>query len=65
MVEKWFRSLDKGELVGVILVDFRKAFDLVDHSILQKKMELYKLNQNWQIFFQILSYKQTTIHIHQ
>ena len=46
MVENWLKALDKGELVGVLLVDFRKAFDLVDHSILLKKMEFYKLNQN-------------------
>ena len=27
------KSLDNGELVGIISVDFRKAFDLVDHSV--------------------------------
>ena len=50
MVEKWLKALDNSELVGIILVDFRKAFDLVDHSILLKKLELYKFNQvsiNW------------------
>ena len=50
MVEKWLKALDNGELVGVIFVDFRKAFDLVDHDILMKKLELYKFNQvslNW------------------
>ena len=50
MVEKWLNILDNSELVGIILVDFRKAFDLVDHSILMKKLELYKFNQvsiNW------------------
>ena len=50
MVEKWLKILDNSELVGIILVDFRKAFDLVDHSILMKKLELYKFNQvsiNW------------------
>ena len=62
MVEKWLRSLDKGELAGVILVDFRKAFDLVDHSILLKKMELYKLNQNsWNFFRSYLTNRQQSI----
>lgn len=51
MVEKWLKALDKGELVGVLLVDFRKAFDLVDHSVLLQKMEFYKLNQNSLKFF--------------
>lgn len=45
-------AVDKGELVGTILVDFRKAFDLVDHTILLKKMEIYKLNQNSLKFFE-------------
>ena len=43
-------SLDNGELDGVVLVDFRKAFDLADHNILMKKLELYKFNWvslNW------------------
>ena len=44
MVEKWLNALDNGELVGVVLVDFRKAFDLVDHNILMKKLELSKFN---------------------
>ena len=50
MVEKWLKALDNGELVGVIFVDFRKAFDLVDHNILLKKLEIYQFSQvtlNW------------------
>ena len=46
MVDKWLKALDRGELVGIVLVDFRKAFDLVDHDILLRKLEYYKLNQN-------------------
>ncbi|MEW8548507.1 MAG: reverse transcriptase family protein, partial [Candidatus Thiodiazotropha sp.] len=46
MIDKWLKALDKGELVGVILVDFRKAFDLVDHDILKEKLSLYKINSN-------------------
>ena len=50
MVEKWLKALDNGELVGVVLVAFQKAFDLVNHNILMKKLELYKFSQvslNW------------------
>jgi hypothetical protein len=41
MVEQWLKSLDNGKLVGSIFLDFRKAFDLVDHEILLHKLKLY------------------------
>jgi len=43
IVEKWLKALNEGELVGVMLVDFRKAFDLVDHNILLNKLKAYQL----------------------
>ena len=30
----------KGSLTGMILIDFQKAFDITDHSILSEKNEL-------------------------
>ena len=45
MIDNWLQALDKGDLVGVIFVDFRKAFDLVDHEILMEKMKFYNINQ--------------------
>ena len=34
----WTTSLDTGQAVRTVFVDFRKAFDLVDHNILLKKL---------------------------
>ena len=49
-------------MVGALFIDYRKAFDLVDHSILLKKLSLYRCNStvlNW--FKSYLSNRQQTI----
>ena len=50
MIDRWLNSLDNGQLVGVVLVDFKKAFDLVDHKIFLQKLKIYGLcdeSLNW------------------
>lgn len=46
MIDNWLHSLDNGQLVGAVLVDFRKAFDLVDHKILLQKLKIYNLSED-------------------
>ena len=41
IIDLWLNAIDNGKMIGVVLVDFKKAFDLVDHQILIKKLELY------------------------
>ena len=33
MTEGWLKAINEGKFVGTIMVDFRKAFDLVDHDL--------------------------------
>lgn len=42
MTETWLKAINDGKLVGCIMLDFRKAFDLVDHKLLLRKLALYK-----------------------
>ena len=34
MIDSWLKAVNYGKLTGCMMVDFRKAFDLVDHKIL-------------------------------
>lgn len=46
LIDHWIEYIDKGDLVGTLFVDFRKAFDLVNHSILLEKLNLYKFSHS-------------------
>ena len=41
ITEDWRRALDKGHVVGVVFVDFRKAFGAIPHSILLRKLQSF------------------------
>ena len=45
ITDTWLKAINNGNLVGCILVDFRKAFDLVDHHLLLQKMRQNRLNE--------------------
>ena len=39
-------QMDKGNLVGMVLLDLQKAFDTVDHDVLKMKLESLGLSSN-------------------
>ena len=39
MAKTWKQALDEGLIVGVLLIDFGKAFDTINHKILEKKLQ--------------------------
>ena len=41
LMDKLIKALENGEIGIGIFIDFRKAFDTVDHSILMDKLYLY------------------------
>ena len=46
IIDKWLKALNDGFIVGVVMVDFRKAFDLVDHKVLLEKLKSYKCSDS-------------------
>ena len=50
LTDHWLKCINEGDLIGTLFLDFRKAFDLVDHHILIEKLSLYKFSSrslNW------------------
>ena len=45
MIDKMLWNLDKNCVNGLILADFQKAFDLVDHGIMIQKLQIYGLEE--------------------
>ena len=41
LCDSWLSSINKSQIVGSLFLDLRKAFDLVNHSILLQKLSLY------------------------
>ena len=44
MTDSWLKSINDGKLVGCAMIDFRKAFDLVDHQLPLNKLRIYRFS---------------------
>ena len=50
MINKFLEAINNSQRIGMVMVDFRKAFDLIDHILLLKKLRHHKLSAeavNW------------------
>ena len=44
IVDDWLTAIDNNEIVGTVLLDLSKAFDLVSHSLLLEKLQQYQFS---------------------
>ncbi len=43
---KWAANMDRGDLTGLVLLDLRKGFDMVNHDILLQNLTIYRLSDS-------------------
>ena len=64
LIEEWKSKIDKGYVVGAILVDLSKAFDCVPHELLLAKLHAYGFEiEALQYIFSYLSKRQQSTKI--
>ena len=64
MTNLWLKDIDDGNLTGAMFIDFTKAFDLVDHKLLLKKLALYKFDESTLLWFKsYLSNRKQSVHV--
>lgn len=45
LVEKWMKAMHNEEIIGAVMIDFKKAFDLIDHDHLLLKLDIYGFSE--------------------
>ena len=52
LLNEWITSLENGESIIGVFLDFSKAFDTVDHGVLLNKLDNYGIRGNALLWFQ-------------
>ena len=64
MVDNLLSNINLNEFTGILFVDFAKAFDVIDHSLLPRKLELYRLPHMFlTLISSFLSNRKQLVHI--
>ena len=51
MTEKWREALESGKVIGMLFIDFRKAFDSLSHEILLRKLSACGIARDLHTYF--------------
>ena len=45
-IDDWLSAINENKIAGSLFLDFSKAFDMVDHSLLIHKLKLYNIDNS-------------------
>ena len=51
LTDQMLTNMDNDELTGLVFIDFRKAFDVIDHQRLLKKLSIYGVCSSFVAWF--------------
>ena len=64
LCDSWLNAINNKNMVGAVFLDLRKAFDMVNHSILIKKLKLYLQNEaSVSYFLSYLSERKQSVYL--
>ena len=52
LTDRWLKYMDDGNLIATVFLDLKKAFDMVDHKRLCKKLQYYQISTNSMKWFE-------------
>ena len=47
IINDWLSAINENKIAGSLFLDFSKAFDMVDHSLLIHKLKLFNIDTSW------------------
>lgn len=50
--ETWYKALDSNKTIGIVFIDFQKAFDSISHEVLLKKLQASGISGNLLLFIE-------------
>ena len=63
LINFYQKCIDSDNMICCILLDFRKAFDIIDHDILLTKLKAYNINgKSYELFKSYLSFRKQSTH---
>ena len=59
LINEWLSQIGQGNVIGAILYDLKKAFDVVDHEIFLQKLALYGIRDKSLSWFESYLFKRS------